>query len=252
MSDSDVGFPPEAGPVPGNDGGQHSTALALFESELSLVNVVAKQVFRNINELVELEELLSAGREGLFEAARRFDASQGVPFRAYANYRVRGAILDAVRKASWLPRRNQERMLALQAAGLVSEGAVAHVFANIDDLNAREFTSDSLEEHLAAVVTAGSILAETGGPAAPDADTSIDSNPEEACANSELLDLIRAEISNLNPTEAQVIRHMYLENHSLEETAKALNHQKPWVCRLQKRALDRLTKRLRPLVIGDN
>jgi RNA polymerase sigma factor for flagellar operon FliA len=218
-------------------------ARELFHRELGLVDIVAKQVFSSTRGVVELDELLCAGREGLFEAARRFDASQRVPFRTYANYRVRGAIFDAIRKASWLPRRTQQRILALQAAGLISEGSVAHVFKDIDDLGNDRVTQESLDEHLAAVVTGAALTAEE----ADDRCSAVvaDNDPEEAVARGELLELIRGAINELNELEASVIRHLYFEQHTLEETAKALGMQKPWACRLHTRALERLTKRLR-------
>ena len=71
--------------------------LARFEGELDLVEIIARQVARTMGSVVELDDLRSFGREGLLDAARKFDGARGVPFRAYANFRVRGAIIDGIR-----------------------------------------------------------------------------------------------------------------------------------------------------------
>src|SRR5690554_4310891 len=102
--------------------GDSAEVLERFHSQLELVEIIARQVYRSIQWGIELDDLVSAGREGLLDAARRYDVEQQVPFRAYANFRVRGAVLDGVRRMSALSRRTYERLAALEAASLVSEG----------------------------------------------------------------------------------------------------------------------------------
>ena len=233
------------GNVAGRDGSAGDPAVALYESEAGLIDTAAKQIHRSLNGLIELEELLSAGREGLFEAARRFEPEQGVPFRAFASYRVRGAMFDAVRKASWLPRRNQERMQALQAAGLVSEGAVAHVFVGLDSTARGNTPLSALDEHLASIATAAELAVETNASDSGALAQGTSPNPEQACAHHEMLALVRDAMAELNEQEALVIRLLFFEHRTLEETAAMLNVQKPWASRLQTRAIQRLTKRLR-------
>src|SRR5215204_2093142 len=101
--------------------------LERFHSQLDLVQIIARQLSRSIRG-VDYDDLLSAGREGLLDAARRFEPARGIPFRAYANFRVRGAIIDGVRQMSALSRRAYERLSALEAATLVSEGEAEHAF----------------------------------------------------------------------------------------------------------------------------
>lgn len=77
---------------------------ARIEANVNLVNHVVFQVAVHFPRHVDREELARAGALGLVEAARRFDASRGVPFERFAAQRVRGAILDSVRAADWAPR----------------------------------------------------------------------------------------------------------------------------------------------------
>jgi RNA polymerase sigma factor for flagellar operon FliA len=76
----------------------------LIEEHLPLVRHVVFQVAVHFPRHVDRDELATAGALGLVEAARRYDASRGVPFDRFAAQRIRGAILDAVRAADWAPR----------------------------------------------------------------------------------------------------------------------------------------------------
>ena len=88
--------------------------LARVTGALDLVDVIAKQLRRQLGGKVMVDELVSFGREGLLAAARTFDPTLGVPFRRWANYRVRGAMFDGVRSTSMLPRSVYERLRAIE------------------------------------------------------------------------------------------------------------------------------------------
>src|SRR3954470_3604987 len=137
--------------------------LERFQAQLELVDIVARQIARTMGPVVELDDLRSFGREGLLDAARKFDSERGVPFRAYANFRVRGAIIDGVRSLAQLPRRAYERLNGLSAALKVSEGAADDAFSS--PANATRAQADqALGDHLAAMAAAISVglIAPTG------------------------------------------------------------------------------------------
>lgn len=83
---------------------EEQTLHQLIEAHLPLVRHVVFQVAVHFPRHVDREELATAGALGLVEAARRYDASRGVPFDRFVAQRIRGAILDAVRAADWAPR----------------------------------------------------------------------------------------------------------------------------------------------------
>jgi RNA polymerase sigma factor FliA len=84
--------------------GDNQELSRLIEQHLPLVKHIVFQVAVHFPRHVDRDELARAGALGLVEAARRFDASRGVPFDRFAAQRIRGAILDAVRAADWAPR----------------------------------------------------------------------------------------------------------------------------------------------------
>ena len=71
---------------------------------VGLVKRVALHLKTRLPNFMELEELIQVGTIGLIEAAKSFDQSKGVDFEVFARTRIRGAILDQVRKLSYLPR----------------------------------------------------------------------------------------------------------------------------------------------------
>ena len=88
----------------------------VIEEHLPLVRHIVFQVAVHFPRHVDREELARAGALGLVEAARRYDASRGVPFDRFAAQRIRGAILDAVRAADWAPRSVRTLARKLEAA----------------------------------------------------------------------------------------------------------------------------------------
>ena len=71
---------------------------------IGLVKRVALHLKTRVPNFMELEELIQVGMIGLIEATKSFDSSKGVEFEVFAKNRIRGAILDQVRKMSYLPR----------------------------------------------------------------------------------------------------------------------------------------------------
>lgn len=222
--------------------------LERFNSTLDLVDIVARQVARSVGAAVELDDLLGFGREGLLDAARRFDPERGVPFRSYANYRVRGAVLDGVRTMSRLPRRAHERINGLRAATRVSEGALEDTAAPPPPGSTAADAERALSEHLAGMATAMAVglVAPASRDERGDLTTvSTDDSPEEATARAELLAVVRTAIDGLPPQEAELVRRHYLEGERFDHVAKDLGLSKSWASRLHTRAIGRLGKRLR-------
>src|SRR4051794_13880428 len=92
--------------------------------EFELVRIVARQLVRTMGAVLGLDELEALGRDGLLTAARTFDPDRGVPFRRWANLKIRGAIIDGVRSHGGLPRAVYRRLKGLDAANDVEEALV--------------------------------------------------------------------------------------------------------------------------------
>lgn len=226
--------------------------LARFHEHLELVDVVARQLVRELGRSVEFDDLRAMGHQGLLEAARRFDEGRGVSFRRFANYRVRGAMLDGVRKSSPLPRRAHERVRALEAALLVAEGACEDAAGPQGPTVAdARVTEQRLTEHLADIATAMALgLLSTTARGDEGEPTPIESglSPEDAFADAELRQLVADALDDLPEDERALVRRHYLEGERFDHVAASLGLSKSWGSRLHTRAIARLTKRLRGMV----
>jgi RNA polymerase sigma factor for flagellar operon FliA len=221
--------------------------LERFQAQLELVDIIARQVARTLGGGVELDDLRSFGREGLLDAARKFDSERGVPFRAYANFRVRGAIIDGVRSLAQLPRRAYERLNGLSAALKVSEGAADDTFASPANTT-RAQADQALGDHLAAMATAITVglIAPSGiGEEGEHVQVSTADSPEDAVSRAQLLALVQSAIAELPEDEAALVRRHYLEGERFDHVAQSLGLSKSWGSRLHTRAMQRLAKRLR-------
>jgi RNA polymerase sigma factor FliA len=222
--------------------------LERFSSALQLVDIIARQIMRTLGGAAELDELLSFGREGLWDAARKFDDSRGVPFRGYANFRVRGAIIDGVRSSARLSRRTHERLNGLAASSRVSEGAQEDLAAPRAPGSGPVAAEQALNEHLAAMATAmaaGFIAPTAHGDGGERTLVDTGESPEEAYGSAQLLTVIREAIAELPKEEAELVRRHYLEGARFDHVAEELGLSKSWASRLHTRALTRLSKRLR-------
>lgn len=217
--------------------------------ELGLVDIIAGQIARAVGSHAERDELVAAGREGLFDAARRFDPRRGVPFRAYANIRVQGAIMDWVRRSARLPRRVHEKLRTLEAGSWTGAGASEFVFsrANVDSGPVdKRAVEDAMNDQIAAVAIAmaASIAVEPASSSGEAEATETESDPEEAVSRAELVSVLRGAMTTLDRYEAALVRLIYFEEKSLMEAAKEMSVTKSWVFRLHRQLLTRLNKRV--------
>src|SRR5689334_1067511 len=88
----------------------------LVEQHLDMSRRAAATIFPRVKKHIEFEELVAFGNEGLAEAAQRVDPDSGAAFTTYAWYRVQGAIIDGLRRATNMPRRTWAKLVALRAA----------------------------------------------------------------------------------------------------------------------------------------
>lgn len=219
--------------------------LGRFQAELSLAETVARQIWVALGKTVEFDDLMSSAREGLFDAARRFDATRGVPFRAYANFRVKGAVLDGVRQMSTLPRRAHERIVAMEAAMDVSEGDMLVLFARPTQTFSDEEAEECLDEQLGAIAAATAIgLVSDAMREGDGAEAQLQLNPEVAFMQAEAAQQIRLAVAELSTAERTVVERYYLRAEPMGQIAREMNVDKSWVSRLHARAIARLERRL--------
>lgn len=83
---------------------------------LPIVQFLARRIHERLPQHVEMEDLVSAGVVGLMDAFAKYDPGKGVQFRSYAQFRIRGAILDSLRTLDWSPRELRRKGRAIEEA----------------------------------------------------------------------------------------------------------------------------------------
>jgi len=104
--------------------GSHETAEEMSASDrdrlllehLPTVRYLARRIHERLPQHVELDDLISAGVVGLIDAFSKFDHTKKVQFKSYAQFRIRGAILDSLRTLDWSPRELRRKGRAVEEA----------------------------------------------------------------------------------------------------------------------------------------
>ena len=218
------GYPPGASALPALSGEQEKILL----EHLPIVRFLARRIHERLPQHVDIEDLVSAGVVGLMDAFTKFDPAKRVQFRSYAQFRIRGAILDSLRTLDWSPRELRRkgraveesiRVLTSRLGRAPSENEVAEEMAlGLDDYQQllgdlkgleigtlhMERNEDSGEEELAYV------------PGRPDED------PLFRCLRGELEGRLSEAIQNLPDRERLVMSLYYYEEMTMREIGLAL------------------------------
>jgi RNA polymerase sigma factor FliA len=223
--------------------GDSPQTLARFHAELDLVDLVARQMARRIATTVTLDDLRSFGREGLLQAARTFDESRGVPFRRWANLRIRGAMIDGVRQWGELPRRVYRELRALEAGDRMLEAY------DEQDAAAPATTAQEADDRLTAYLAGISTAIAVGTMAAAPRD-SVDAEgrsvtPEDLVESAEMAARLRAIVAELSDRERTLIERHYFGDETLDAASASLGLSKSWGSRLHARAIESIARELR-------
>ncbi len=219
--------------------------LARIEEGLPLVEIIARQLRRDAGALTPLDDLLSLGREALLHAAREYQADRGVPFRRWANLRVRGSMIDGIRRSGNVPRRVYKRLKVIEAADRVQEGLLEDV--SQAPPTTPEAADQKLTEYLSRAAAAMAIgfigmrsLDERAERVAEE-----EESPEDQTARAELLAILRAAIDERPEQERQLLMRHYFDDVTFEEAARELGLSKSWASRLHARAMEGLARRIK-------
>jgi RNA polymerase sigma factor for flagellar operon FliA len=104
----------------------------LLLDHLPIVRFLARRIHQRLPQHVDFEDLVSAGVVGLMDAFAKFDSTKKVQFRSYAQFRIRGAILDSLRTLDWSPRELRRKGRAVEEAIRVLTAQLGHAPGEFD------------------------------------------------------------------------------------------------------------------------
>jgi RNA polymerase sigma factor for flagellar operon FliA len=197
-----------------------------------LVTSIAKRLRIEMDLSTPAEDLRAWGFQGLLEARSRFDASRGVQFSTFAYYRVRGAMLDGVRKMGYVSRRAHEMAKLAEAADAIGEEA-AEKAAGRGEAQARdtEATVAAIDDILTRT-TAAFVLEAVG-----QSENVPVARPDEMLIAAESHARVRAAVEALPEREAKVLRDFYFKSRALDDIGADLKLSRSRVSRIHTHAL---------------
>jgi RNA polymerase sigma factor FliA len=214
----------------------------LIHEHVDAARRISLRMARRCPNWIAREDLVAAGMLGLTEAAERYDTSRNEPFLAFAEKRIRGAVLDELRRGDMMPRRT--RMLARKIgqtilqleqrnAGAVTDEQVAEALG----VSIEEYKSD-LEQLVH--VTVGALDGEETALAASD------ESPEVAAMKRHALGRVRQILPSLPERDLLVMALYYNEELTYQEIGDVLGITTARVCQLHGRVIARLRAELAP------
>jgi RNA polymerase sigma factor for flagellar operon FliA len=218
-----AGYPPEV-PVEMLNSDQERLLL----EHLPIVRFLARRIHERLPQHVDIEDLVSAGVVGLMDAFAKFDPRKKVQFRSYAQFRIRGAILDSLRTLDWSPR-------DLRRKGRAAEEAVRILTARFgrspcETEVAAEMSLD-LEEYQSLLgdlkgLEIGTLHVEHNEDSGEEEMAYIPGRPEEdplfCCLRGELQEKLTGAIDRLPERERLVMTLYYFEELTMREIGLAL------------------------------
>lgn len=210
---------------------------ALLRTHAQLIERAARRLASRTAGAVTPEDLWSAGALGLLEAAQRFEAGRDVKFETFVEHRVRGAMLDELRRLDHLPRRLRADLDALQKSRAKLEQALG-----------REPELTELAEAAGVAVEELDALAGLDSPHTTELDGIVAPLPavDDAAIRAQTLRSVAAAVEKLPERLQLVLGLHYDEGLSYREIAKILDVSEPRVCQLHGDAMKRLRQQLAP------
>ncbi|MGA3201436.1 MAG: FliA/WhiG family RNA polymerase sigma factor [Bryobacteraceae bacterium] len=221
----------------------------LILEHLSQVRLIARRIHDRLPESVSLDDLISTGIVGLISAIDRFDSSHNVKLKTYAEYKIRGAILDSLRGLDWAPRQHRKRSKQIEAAISRAEQLV-HRSPTEDEI--AEQLGLSIEEYHEWLIDVRGLNLGSLESAAPDDDTNSSRDllkyisgdeenwPSRLLERSELQRLLAEAIAKMPDVEKTVLSLYYHEELTLREISRMVHLHESRISQLKSQAILRL------------
>lgn len=207
-----------------------------------LVKVVAGRLSMYLGYNVEYEDLVSYGIFGLIDAIDKFDMQKDVKFETYASLRIRGAILDQIRKMDWIPRTVRQKQKKIDEAirnieMRTGKNATDEQVAGELGLEQEELTEWQSRLKITNVISLNEFLEQGQEPVMDARGNSHFSQPEDVVSESELKQVLEEALEVLTEKEKKVILLYYYEDLTLKEISKVLEVSESRVSQLHTKAL---------------
>ncbi len=214
-----------------------------------LVKLVAGRLNMYLGYTVEYDDLVSYGVFGLIDAIDKFDYGKGIKFETYASLRIRGSILDQIRKMDWIPRSVRQKQKQIEAAIAKLEKEKG---SNVHDVDIAEELGISLDEYrgwesqtnISNIASLDEFMEQGTEGSVKEFRNNTYIEPEEAIDKAEVKQMLMDALELLTEKEKKVVLLYYYEDLTLKEVASVLEVSESRISQLHSKALEKMKKHL--------
>lgn len=212
-----------------------------------LVKVVAGRLSMYLGYNVEYDDLVGYGIFGLIDAIDKYDFRKDVKFETYASLRIRGSILDQIRKMDWIPRTVRQKQKKIEAAIRKVEERTGRTASDEEIAQELEVSGDELlnwqsQLKVTNMVSLNEYVEQGMEPVMDARGNSHFIQPEDAIAEDELKKVLGQSLEVLTEKERKVITLYYYEDLTLKEISNVLEVSESRVSQLHTKALLKMKK----------
>jgi RNA polymerase sigma factor FliA len=221
----------------------------LVRDFLPIVRRIATELVLRNPAALDVEDLTSAGVMGLLSAMTRYDPSREIKFRTFAEYRIRGAMLDEIRSMDWVPRSVRARIERFQQA---SEEFVRTVGRPPTQDEIAELLGISPEEMGTNLMKEATVLSLDENVGEEDETCTLKDmlpakdqlDPLAACISNQVGDLLQAAMARLPQRQQAIVRQYYFSGMTMKAIGETQGLTESGICRVHADALNRLREEL--------
>ncbi len=223
----------------------------LIRENMPLVELVVQRMVPQVPSFMTKEDMVSAAMVGLIDAANKFDPTKGVKFKTFAEYRVRGAILDEMRKLDWFSRSLRDKQNQLTQTMLRLERQLGHSPEEDEMAQAMNMSMDEYHDMLGQVSHLGCVSLHETLDHSEEGQSFLDSLedvggplPADLIEKAEMTKILAEILEELSEKERLVIALYYYEELTQKEIAEVLSVSEGRVSQLHSQALLKLRVKL--------
>lgn len=223
----------------------------LIVEYVPLVKVVAGRLSMYLGHNVEYDDLVGYGVFGLIDAIEKYEPGKEVKFETYASLRIRGAILDQIRKMDWIPRtlRQKQKNIdnaikeieAMTGKNATDEEIADHLQISVDELNDWQNQMKAMN-----VISLNEYVDTVGEPVMDASRNSHFEQPGNVVEKEELKKMLMESLGVLTEKEKKVILLYYYEDLTLKEISNVMEVSESRVSQLHTKALQKMRKKMGP------
>ncbi len=214
-----------------------------------LVKLVAGRLSMYLGYNVEYDDLVGYGTFGLIDAIDKFDYLKGVKFETYASLRIRGAILDQIRKMDWIPRSIRQKQRKIDLAYQSLEIKYGRIASDEEVAKELEITVDELDTwqsqtKITNVISLDEFMEQGTESKVEQSLTTDFAQPDRIVEKQELKELLIKTLETLTEKEKKVIVLYYYEELTLKEISRILEVSESRISQLHTKALQKMKFKL--------